>query len=70
MWFILYTSLQLQMPCAYSLPTLSFFAEMVNVLTLVWVAFLGVRFEVGRGGVGWGKITPPGLKLIKIMLET
>ena len=59
MWFILYTSLQLQMPCTYSLPTLSFLAEMVNVLTLVWVAFLGVRFEVG--GVGWGgvKLLPP-----------
>ena len=32
-------------------------------LTLIWVGFLGVRFEVG------GKI-PPRLKLVKIMLET
>ena len=63
---ILYTSLQLQIPCTYSLPTLhiystsnrrrvwnpvehlrwSFFAEIVNVLTLIWVGFLGVCFEV------------------------
>ena len=35
----------------------SFFAEMVNVLTLIWVSFLGVRFEVGGGG--GGKIAPP-----------
>ena len=38
-----------------------------SVLTLIWVGFLGVCFEVGwRGG---GKITPF-LKLIRIMLET
>ena len=62
---ILYTSLQLQIPCTYSLPILhiystsnrrcvwnrvehlrwSFFAEIVNVLTLIWVGFLGVCFE-------------------------
>ena len=37
------------------------------ILTLIWVGFLGVRFEVG-----WGvKLpTPPGLKLVRIMLET
>ena len=37
-------------------------------LTLIWVGFLGVRFEVGRGGKG-GKITPC-LKLVRIMQET
>ena len=41
-------------------------------LTLIWVGFLGVRFEVGRGG---GKITSnyptsPCLKLVRITLET
>ena len=42
---------------------------MINkYLTLIWVGFLGVRFElVGGGG---DKITPPCLKLIRIMLET
>ena len=36
-------------------------------LTLIWVGFLGVRFEVGGGD----KITPPPcLKLVTIMLET
>ena len=34
-------------------------------LTLIWVCFLGVHFEVGGGG----KITPC-LKLVRIMLET
>ena len=83
---ILYTSLQLQIPCTYSLPTLhiystsnqrrvwnsvkhlrwSFFAEIVNALTLIWVGFLGVPLEVE----GRGKITPPCLKLIRVMLET
>ena len=39
------------------------------ILTLIWVGFLGVRFD-GAWGRG-GKITPPpsGLKLVKIMLE-
>ena len=37
-----------------------------SVLTLIWVGFLGVCFEVGWRG---GKITPF-LKLIRIMLET
>ena len=40
------------------------FAWLVS-LTLIWVGFLGVRFEV-RGGV---KLTPC-LKLVRIMLET
>ena len=35
-------------------------------LTLIWVGFLGVRFEVGGEGV---KLLPC-LKLVKIMLET
>ena len=35
------------------------------VLTLIWVGFLGVRFEVGGGGQ-----IPPRLKLVRIMLET
>ena len=36
-------------------------------LTLIWVGFLRVRFEVGGGG----KITPhPSVKLVRIMLET
>ena len=35
--------------------------------TLIWVGFLGVRFEVG----GWlGKITPSCLNFVRIMLET
>ena len=34
-------------------------------LTLIWVDFLGVRFEVGEGL----KLTPSRLKLIRIMLE-
>ena len=38
------------------------------VLTLIWVGFLLVRFDVYRGGRG-GKITPC-LKLVRIMLET
>ena len=42
-----------------------FFSLFCNV-TLIWVGFLGVRFEVGWGG---GKITPC-LKLVRIMLET
>ena len=64
---ILYSSLQLQIPCTYSLPTLhiystsnrrcvwnpvehlrwSFFTEIANVLTLIWVGFLGACIEVG-----------------------
>ena len=43
------------------------------VLTLIWVDFLGVCFEVWGRGEG-GKITPPpfppSLKLVRIMLET
>ena len=35
-------------------------------LTLIWVGYLGVRFEVGRGV----KLPPPCLKLVRIMLET
>ena len=38
-----------------------------SYLTLTWVGFLGVRFQVG--GEGEGKITPC-LNLIRIMLET
>ena len=36
---------------------------MQTSLTLIWVGFLGVRFELGRGG---GGITPF-LKLVRIM---
>ena len=38
-----------------------------NYLTLIWVGFLGVRFEVG---VGQGVKLPPCLKLVRIMLES
>ena len=41
-------------------------------LTLTWVAFLRVGFEVG-GGKGWLNLPSPTaclLKLVKIMLET
>ena len=41
--------------------------KQVILLTLIWVGFLGVRFEVG------GTIIPPPpsyLKLVKVMLET
>ena len=43
-----------------------FFNVFSRTLTLIWVDFLGVRFEVGGGGV---KITPC-LKPVRIMLET
>ena len=36
-------------------------------LTLIWVGFLGVRFEVGRGG--GVKLPSPCLKPVRIMLE-
>ena len=36
------------------------------LLTLIWVAFLGVRFEVGEGGVK----VPSCLKLVRIVQET
>ena len=39
------------------------------ILTLIWVGFLRVRFEVGGRGGGGGKITPC-LKLIRVMLES
>ena len=39
-----------------------------SVLTLIWVDFLGVRFEVGGGG-GGGNYTHSCLKLVRIMLE-
>ena len=43
------------------------FAWLVS-LTLIWVGFLGVGFEVGRGG---GELPPPPyIKLVKIMPET
>ena len=38
----------------------------IFLLTLIWMGFLGVRFEVGEGG---GKNTPC-LKPVRIMLET
>ena len=42
-------------------------------VTLIWVGFLGVRFDVKKGlgweGGGGGKITPF-LNLVRIMLET
>ena len=42
--------------------------ERSGLLTLIWVGFLGVHFEVG----GEGKIItpPPCLKLVRIMLKT
>ena len=49
----------------YILETVDFFT-----LTLIWVGFLGVRFEAREGGGGGGKITPTCLKLVRIMLET
>ena len=41
-----------------------------SILTLIWVGFLGVRFEVAKGA---DKITLPPplcLKLVRIILET
>ena len=35
-------------------------------LTLIWVGFLGVRFEVGEGG----KITPPPMNLTRTYIST
>ena len=37
--------------------------DKTQILTLIWVGFLGVRFEVG------GKINPR-LKLVRVTLET
>ena len=37
-------------------------------LTLIWVAFLGVRFEMGGVVRGGGEL--PRLKLVRITLET
>ena len=37
-----------------------------HCLTLIWVGFLGIRFEVGGGKI----IPPPCLKLVRVMLET
>ena len=42
-----------------------YFSSSWSILTLIWLGFLGVCVEVGRGG---GKITPC-LKLVRIMLE-
>ena len=39
-------------------------------LTLLWVDFLGVHFEVVWGGEGVKLIPPSCLKLVRIMLET
>ena len=40
-------------------------------LNLIWVDFLGVRFEVGGGGkITLSPLLPPCLKLVRIMLET
>ena len=39
----------------WSSPELGYF-QALNTLTLIWVGFLGVRFEVEGGG--GGKITP------------
>ena len=38
-------------------------------LTIIWVGFLGVCFEVAGGGGGGVKL-PPCPKFVKIMLET
>ena len=50
----------------------SFIAQKMkfSILTLIWVGFLGVRFEVAKGA---DKITLPPplcLKLVRIILET
>ena len=37
----------------------------INVLILIWVGFLGIRFEMGES-----KVTPSCLKIVRIMLET
>ena len=38
--------------------------------TLIWVGLLGVRFKVGGGGRGFGKIPPSCLNFVRIVLET
>ena len=38
------------------------------ILTLIWVGFLGVCFQVGMGGGGENYL--PCLKLVRVMLET
>ena len=45
------------------------FKNSATSLTLIWMDFLGVRFEVG-GRMGEGGKTTPYLKLVRIMLET
>ena len=41
------------------------------ILILIWVGFLGIRFEVGVGGEeGWVYYSPPCLKVVRIMLES
>ena len=52
--------------CGFSIIIIIFFERNCDVLTLIWVGFLGVRFEVGEGR--GGKITPC-LKPVRIMLE-
>ena len=48
---LVYQNMKIFIPCDY-------------YSTLIWVGYLGVRFEVGGGG------ELPRLKLVKIMLET
>ena len=41
----------------------------IEILTLIWVGLLGVRFQGKRGGGGVQNYLPC-LKLVRIMLET
>ena len=66
-----FKKVRLQPPGLFFLeyPFLYFPTGVAYHLTLIWVDFFGVHFEVGGGG--GCKITPPPcLKLVRIMLET
>ena len=50
------TDIREQESTKFSIPEVKSFSEYHSSLTLIWVGFLGVYFEVGGRGVG--KITP------------
>ena len=42
--------------CQMSTIKLTHYLKLYSFLTLLWVGFLGVRFEVFVGEMGWGKL--------------
>ena len=58
-------------PCLKGDPDKGVSCDFARLLNLIWVGFLGFRFEVGSSRGGRGKTYPlPCLKLVGIMLET